>query len=211
MELVDGRPLDALLQAQGRMPHERVLAIGHQLAAALAYAHRNGVLPRDIRPSNILLSADGGTATASSVERFPAGASTGATAPIDVQTRSPESLNAMGADEFAPPCLRSRCRSKTWRAKPSKDGFVESTVKSICAVVRSSILLCRSADPVGRIDLAARSAARSTKARSNHTAPCLPRPRHGRGDRADLGRCNSAIPTRRGCRSGWHWRSAGSR
>ncbi|MEO5492565.1 MAG: protein kinase [Sphingomonas sp.] len=62
MELVDGQPLDVALQNQGRMPYERVLAIGQQLAAALAYAHRCGVVHRDVKPSNILLSADGKTA-----------------------------------------------------------------------------------------------------------------------------------------------------
>lgn len=62
MELVDGQPLDVALQAQGRMPYERVLTIGRQLAEALAYAHRSGVVHRDIKPSNILLSADGRTA-----------------------------------------------------------------------------------------------------------------------------------------------------
>ncbi|MES2095671.1 MAG: protein kinase [Pseudomonadota bacterium] len=62
MELVDGLPLDVVLQNQGRMPYERVLEIGCQLASALGYAHRNGVVHRDIKPSNILLSADGRTA-----------------------------------------------------------------------------------------------------------------------------------------------------
>jgi tRNA A-37 threonylcarbamoyl transferase component Bud32 len=62
MELVDGQPLDCVLQQQGRMPYERVLAIGRQLASALAYAHRAGVVHRDIKPSNILLSTDGRTA-----------------------------------------------------------------------------------------------------------------------------------------------------
>ena len=61
MELVDGRPLDAVL-AEGRMPYERVLALGAQLADALAYAHGAGVVHRDVKPSNILLSADGRTA-----------------------------------------------------------------------------------------------------------------------------------------------------
>lgn len=62
MELVEGRPLDAVLQAQGRMPFERVLALGAQLADALAWAHAQGVIHRDVKPSNILLSADGTTA-----------------------------------------------------------------------------------------------------------------------------------------------------
>lgn len=61
MELVDGEPLDVLLQ-RGRMPYERVLEIGRQLASALAYAHGCGVVHRDVKPSNILLSADGRTA-----------------------------------------------------------------------------------------------------------------------------------------------------
>ncbi|URW75113.1 protein kinase [Sphingomonas donggukensis] len=62
MELVDGQPLDVLLQNHGRMPYERVLDLGRQLASALGYAHGCGVVHRDVKPSNILLSADGKTA-----------------------------------------------------------------------------------------------------------------------------------------------------
>lgn len=62
MEIVDGQPLDVALQQQGRMPCERVLALGQQLASALGYAHRHGIVHRDVKPSNILLSADGRTA-----------------------------------------------------------------------------------------------------------------------------------------------------
>lgn len=62
MELVEGQPLDAVLQAHGRLPYERVLQLGQQLAEALAYAHRMGVVHRDVKPSNILLSSDGRTA-----------------------------------------------------------------------------------------------------------------------------------------------------
>jgi tRNA A-37 threonylcarbamoyl transferase component Bud32/HAMP domain-containing protein len=62
MELIEGRPLDLVLQAEGRMPFERVLALGAQLSEALAYAHARGVVHRDVKPSNILLSQDGRTA-----------------------------------------------------------------------------------------------------------------------------------------------------
>ncbi|HEU4961570.1 MAG TPA: protein kinase [Sphingomonas sp.] len=55
MEFVDGRPLDAVLAEQGRMPCERVLGIALQLADALSYAHRMGIVHRDIKPSNIQL------------------------------------------------------------------------------------------------------------------------------------------------------------
>lgn len=61
MELIEGQSLDVVLQAQGRLPYERVLALGQQLAAALDYAHKAGVVHRDVKPSNILLSADGRT------------------------------------------------------------------------------------------------------------------------------------------------------
>jgi serine/threonine-protein kinase len=59
MELIDGQPLDVVLEAQGRFPYERVLALGLQLASALDYAHRAGIVHRDLKPANILLSADG--------------------------------------------------------------------------------------------------------------------------------------------------------
>lgn len=62
MELVEGRPLDAVLKAGGRMAHERILPLARQLADALAYAHRAGVVHRDVKPSNIILSEDGRTA-----------------------------------------------------------------------------------------------------------------------------------------------------
>ena len=62
MELVEGQPLDSMLQTGGRMPYERVLMFGAQLAGALGYAHRMGVVHRDVKPSNILLSSDGRTA-----------------------------------------------------------------------------------------------------------------------------------------------------
>ncbi|WP_315763852.1 serine/threonine-protein kinase [Sphingomonas sp. Y38-1Y] len=59
MELVEGQPLDAVLAAQGRLPYERVLTLARQLGDALAYAHRAGIVHRDVKPSNILVSADG--------------------------------------------------------------------------------------------------------------------------------------------------------
>lgn len=62
MELIAGEPLETLLQKHGRIAHERVLRLARQLADALAYAHRSGIVHRDVKPSNIMISADGQTA-----------------------------------------------------------------------------------------------------------------------------------------------------
>lgn len=59
MELLDGAPLDELIARGETLPVEAVLAIGAQLASALAYAHASGVIHRDIKPSNIMLARDG--------------------------------------------------------------------------------------------------------------------------------------------------------
>jgi serine/threonine protein kinase len=57
MELVEGRTLAELITETGLPPAE-VAAIGRQLAAALDYAHGRGVVHRDVKPSNVLLSGD---------------------------------------------------------------------------------------------------------------------------------------------------------
>jgi len=56
MEYVDGQPLDAALAGQ---PIESVIDIFLQVCDALAYAHRQLVLHRDIKPNNILVDRDG--------------------------------------------------------------------------------------------------------------------------------------------------------
>jgi serine/threonine-protein kinase len=57
MEHVLGRPLTEVM-AQGPMPFERVIAVGLQIASALAASHAAGIIHRDIKPANILLTAD---------------------------------------------------------------------------------------------------------------------------------------------------------
>jgi len=59
MELVEGITVRELIDTRGKLAIESVLAIGTQLADALAAAHAEGVIHRDVKPHNLLLDADG--------------------------------------------------------------------------------------------------------------------------------------------------------
>ena len=57
MELVDGVGLDRVIARSGKMSVERAAAIGAQVADALGYAHKHGIVHRDVKPANIMLEA----------------------------------------------------------------------------------------------------------------------------------------------------------
>jgi beta-lactam-binding protein with PASTA domain/tRNA A-37 threonylcarbamoyl transferase component Bud32 len=59
MEYVRGRSLRDVIQVNGPFSPRRTAEIGSEIAGALEFAHRNGVVHRDVKPGNVLITADG--------------------------------------------------------------------------------------------------------------------------------------------------------
>ena len=58
MELVEGETLAAMLRDERRIPESVAIDYATQIAAGLAFAHRQGLLHRDVKPANILVTSD---------------------------------------------------------------------------------------------------------------------------------------------------------
>jgi len=59
MELVRGEPLSAILERAGRLTPEVTLDLMSQAARALQTAHDAGIVHRDIKPGNLMITSDG--------------------------------------------------------------------------------------------------------------------------------------------------------
>jgi serine/threonine-protein kinase len=59
MEYVDGRTLRDVLHEEGRVMPRRTLEIGAEICSALEYSHQHGIVHRDIKPGNVMLTRNG--------------------------------------------------------------------------------------------------------------------------------------------------------
>jgi eukaryotic-like serine/threonine-protein kinase len=59
MEYIEGRSLSDIVRTEGPLHPRRAAEIAADVAAALGFAHRNGVVHRDVKPGNILIAPSG--------------------------------------------------------------------------------------------------------------------------------------------------------
>ncbi len=59
MEYVNGRTLKEVLAAEGRLQPRRALELTAEICAALEFSHRHGIIHRDIKPGNVMLTQTG--------------------------------------------------------------------------------------------------------------------------------------------------------
>ena len=59
MEYIEGKNLKMLLGEKTRFPYDQVSEIVAEVAEALDYAHRKGIIHRDVKPANIIITTDG--------------------------------------------------------------------------------------------------------------------------------------------------------
>ena len=59
MKFVKGRPLDDIMKEIGALPIPLVTAILSQVAGALGYGHKRGIVHRDVKPGNVMIDDEG--------------------------------------------------------------------------------------------------------------------------------------------------------
>ena len=101
MEYIEGRTLKELVVTRGPCPVPVAISYTRQILAALRYAHRNGIIHRDIKPHNVLVDREGrvkvadfGIARAGASEMTEAGSIVGT-----AQYLSPEQARGAPVDE----------------------------------------------------------------------------------------------------------------
>lgn len=59
MEFVEGEELSSIIERGSRLAYETIIDIVKQILSALDYAHQNGIVHRDVKPANLILTESG--------------------------------------------------------------------------------------------------------------------------------------------------------
>jgi serine/threonine-protein kinase len=59
MEYVDGRTLRDIVKSEGPLPAKRAMEVMADVSAALDFSHRHGIVHRDVKPANIMITKTG--------------------------------------------------------------------------------------------------------------------------------------------------------
>lgn len=59
MEYVEGETLRDVLRREGRLPTERAMSLAADICGALDFSHRNGIVHRDVKPGNVMITPQG--------------------------------------------------------------------------------------------------------------------------------------------------------
>ena len=59
MEYVEGETLRDVLRREGRLSPERAMSLTADISAALDFSHRNGIVHRDVKPGNVMITPQG--------------------------------------------------------------------------------------------------------------------------------------------------------
>ncbi|MBA2724908.1 MAG: protein kinase [Actinobacteria bacterium] len=98
MRLVHGADLKQVIEREGPLAPQRVIAILRQASAALDHAHGMGVVHRDVKPQNILLGAsDGSSADHVYITDF------GLVKPVGSESNASRTSEVLGSIQYMPP------------------------------------------------------------------------------------------------------------
>ncbi len=187
-ELVDGEDLKLAIRRRGAFPPEEAAAIGATLAEALAAAHAQGVVHRDVKPNNVMIAGDG------SLRLLDFGLARGAGIDVATLTRSgtilgtpaymsPEQFDATAVDERSDIYslgvvlfevltgrlpFRARSAIAVALAHKTEPPPLPRTLRpGIPAWLERIVLRCLEKDPARRFGSAAELAAELTRPRSS--------------------------------------------